>query len=202
VVERYAAAMSHQEANHDGPLAEFAALRAEILQSFQAQWNSFALQLTATAVIFSFSLSNTSRTGFLLILPVITYALSRQYQSNTAGIQRIAKYIMEELSPRVPGGLRWEEWLRQYLSSGGQRSGRLGGRLRIGLHLPFPSIFPMVSMAAIAWTVPYILFSNHVSDLGRGFLIVICLVDSWLTGVSFYSIKQEQKLYSSARRTS
>jgi hypothetical protein len=52
----------------DGPLAEFSSLRAEIIQAMQMQWNSFALQLTATAAVFSFSLTGGSRTGFLLYL--------------------------------------------------------------------------------------------------------------------------------------
>jgi hypothetical protein len=38
-----------------GPLAEFAALRAEILQGIQLQWNVFALQLTVTAGLFILS---------------------------------------------------------------------------------------------------------------------------------------------------
>jgi hypothetical protein len=57
-------------------LAEFAALRAEILQRTSLQWNIFALQLTAAGVVFSFALSSPSHTAFLLILPVITYALT------------------------------------------------------------------------------------------------------------------------------
>lgn len=182
--------MSEREPNIiDGPLAEFAALRAEMLQGFQMQWNSFALQLTATAVIFSFSLSNTSRTGFLLILPVITYALSSQYQGNYVSMYKIATYIMEELSPKVPGGLRWEEWQRQYAFS---RSGPVG---RLSTYVSFAWIFPMVSITAIVWSAPYILFDSHLSGLNRGFLIVIWILDFAITTRAIYSIKLVQKHY-------
>src|SRR5260370_17299780 len=51
-----------------GPLAEFAALRAEILQNLQMQWNIFALQLTATAVFFFFSLLSSQQPTYFLIL--------------------------------------------------------------------------------------------------------------------------------------
>jgi hypothetical protein len=77
----------------EGPLAEFAALRAQILQSIQMQWNIFALQLTATAALFSFALSSFSRTGYLLILPVITYALSGRYIYEYWTTQRLGIYI-------------------------------------------------------------------------------------------------------------
>jgi hypothetical protein len=182
--------MSEREPNHiDGPLAEFTALRAEILQGFQMQWNSFALQLTATAVIFSFSLSNTSRTGFLLILPVITYALSSHYLGHYVGMHKITTYIMEELSPKIPGGLRWEEWQRQYAFS---RGGPVG---RLSTYVSFPWIFPMVSMAAIIWSTPYILYNSHLSGLNRGFLIVIWILDFAITTRAIYSIKLVQKHY-------
>jgi hypothetical protein len=174
----------------DGPLAEFSALRAEILQCLQMQWNSFALQLTATAVIFSFSLSSNSRTGFLLILPVITYVLGSQFMNNYEGMQRIAAYIIEELSPMVPGGLRWEEWRRHYIVS--QR----GPTSRLSVHLPSPSIFPMVSIVALAWVTPYIWSNRHLSSLSRSLSVVVWVLDLGITAISFYSIRRVRKHYS------
>lgn len=65
--------------NLDPYLTEFSALRSEILQRSSVNYSIFALQLAAGGVVFSFALSGAGRTGFLLILPVVTYALASRY---------------------------------------------------------------------------------------------------------------------------
>jgi hypothetical protein len=99
-------------ADRDAVIAEFTALRAEILQRSDTQWNVLALQLTATGVIFSFALSNSSHIGSLLILPVITYALTGRYVSQAFGTDKIAKYIREVLDVKMKGAFQWEAWQR------------------------------------------------------------------------------------------
>jgi hypothetical protein len=89
--------------HHETLLAEFAALRAEILQRQNIQWNTFALQLTAAGVVFSFALSNPSHTGFLLILPVVTYALTGRYVSQSIGTEKVGIYIREVLNVKFEG---------------------------------------------------------------------------------------------------
>lgn len=91
--------------DHETLLAEFAALRAEILQRQSIQWNTFALQLTAAGVVFSFALSNPSHTGFLLILPVVTYALTGRYVSQSIGTEKVGIYIREVLDVKLKGQL-------------------------------------------------------------------------------------------------
>ena len=76
---------SDKELSAQTALAEFAALRAEVLQAFSTQWNILALQLTATAVLFSFSLTSRTRTGFLLIVPIVSYVLNGRYLRGEAG---------------------------------------------------------------------------------------------------------------------
>src|ERR1017187_7045855 len=95
-------------------LAEFSALRDEILQRFATNWSVFALQLTAAAVIFSFALSSSGRTGFLLILPLTTYALAGRFMGNLLAINSIGTYIREVLGPRTRGALYWEDWLLKH----------------------------------------------------------------------------------------
>lgn len=104
--------VEHQNrtADHELLIAEFGALRTEILQRGNMQWSVFALQLTAAAVVFSFSLSNSSHTGFLLILPLVTWALSGRYVSQHIAIQRLGRYIREVLEPKSEGNLSWESW--------------------------------------------------------------------------------------------
>src|SRR2546430_3154312 len=61
---------------------------------------------------FSFALSNPSHTGFLLILPVVTYALTGRYVSQFLGTQKVGTYIREVLEVKAKGQLHWEEWNR------------------------------------------------------------------------------------------
>jgi hypothetical protein len=171
--------------SHDveGPLMEYSALRDELLQARQMQWNIFALQLTVTAALFSFSLSSQSRTGFLLILPFITYALGGRYLFEHYSMGKISAYITEALSPKISGGLRWDEWRHQSSPS---------YRTLFGWFAPLPMIFPMTSVVALIWVTPYIWVDSEVSDSHR-----IALVASWIlsllfTALSMYKIKQSQ----------
>jgi hypothetical protein len=84
-------------------LAEFSALRAEILQWTSMQWNIFALQLTASGVVFSFALQSFSR-DYLANLAVITYALTGRYVSQYFGVQNVN---IQALQPGVAVGDRW-----------------------------------------------------------------------------------------------
>ena len=171
-------------------LAEFAALRAEILQALSMQWNVVALELTATGVVFSLALSR--RNYFLLlVLPIVSYALGNSYLSSFYSMQRLGSYIREELSPKLPGGLLWEEWHmklpgRQYINLL-QKTGLTSA------YAPLPAMFPTISVVALAWVSPYIIFDNHVSLLNRlflGFIWILCLV---ATCLSLYSVRCEEK---------
>src|ERR1700728_3050512 len=160
-------------------LAEFAALRSEVLQAFSMQWNTVALQLTTTGVLVSFSLTSHARTGFLLIVPVISYILNGRYLRSERLILTAATYIMTELSPRVPGGLNWEEWLR--------RRPNPNQYLRWLAH--GPPIFSAISLVALAWLIPYILSVGKISGFDRTMLILIWVFDFSLIAVSIYTTK-------------
>lgn len=160
-------------------LAEFAALRSEALQSFSMQWNAVALQLTATGVLVSFSLTDRSRTGFLLIVPIVSYVLNGRYLRSEYNISLIATYIMTDLSPRVPGGLGWEKWLRDP-----SRRHQI-----IRWVAPGQLLFSAISVFALVWVVPYIMFESRISRLDRWMLGVAWVLDFGLTIVSLYTIK-------------
>jgi len=159
---------------HDGAvdremlLAEFAALRAEILQRTSLQWNIFALQLTAAGVVFSFALSNPSHTGFLLILPVISYALASRFVNQRFSIQTLGTYIREVLEVKSEGELQWETW------NGAQPP--WGHRIFSWVNANF-LVFPGTAVIALAWVAPYV-WESHTSA-GRRVLIVII----WLIGI-------------------
>ena len=167
-----------KELSAQAALAEFAALRSEALQAFSMQWNIIALQLTATSVLVSFSLTSSSRTGFLLIIPVVSYILNGRYLRSERLVVLIASYTMNDLSPRVPGGLGWEKWLRD-------RSGQ-NQVLRWFAHGPL--VFSVISILTLAWTVPYILHADKLSETDRWMLGTAWLLDLALTAISIFTI--------------
>jgi hypothetical protein len=155
-------------------LAEYTALRAEILQRSSLQWNMFALQLTAAGVVFSFALSNSTHTGFLLILPVVSYDLTGRYVSQVLGTQNAAAYIREVLEPRTGGTLHWETWNRA-----------LRPRARVLTFLnPLFLAFPGVSVTALAWVAPFVWAGRDVSAGKRILVVIIWLVGLVVTGLS------------------
>ena len=149
-------------------LAEFAALRAEILQRTNMQWNIFALQLTAAGVVFSFALSNPSHTGFLLILPVITYALTGRYVSQYFGVQYAGAYIREVLEVRSKGKLNWEAWIRVQPP----KVRALNWLNPLLIAFPGPAVIALASVTPYVWT-------SHNTSVGKRIL----LVTIWLLGV-------------------
>jgi len=159
--------------DHEILLAEFAALRAEILQRKNTQWNTFVLQLTAAGVVFSFALSNPSHTGFLLILPVITYALTGRYVNQFDGIQKVGAYIHEVLEVRAKGQLHWEEWIRAQ---------PVTARILTWFN-PLFLVFPGVAVIALAWVAPFV-WAGHSTPIGKRVLIVII----WLVGVAITAL--------------
>lgn len=170
----------------DVVLAEFAALRAEILQTLSQQWIILAFDLTAAGAVFSIALSS-HNPRILLILPVVTYSLIDQYLRNFKMLMRLGKYIQDTLSPAVDGHLGWEEWLKPQLDPGKQtRLKRLSG-----LFSPLPSIFLLISIVALVWVAIYL--SNPPSLLSIssrilfGVLWVVCLI---LTASSVISVRR------------
>jgi hypothetical protein len=159
-------------------MAEYDALRAEILQRFSLQWSMFALQLTAAGVIFSFSLSNPSHTGFLLILPLITYALTGRYVNQFFSIQRIARYIREVIEVKVNGDLHWETWLS--LQPPRTRT--------LSWLNPLFLVFPGVAVIALAWVSPYVWEGSNASTSKRVLIVTVWLVGIIVTAVSFQLI--------------
>lgn len=102
----------------ESALAEFNALRAEVLARMTIQQNVLSLQLGASGAVISFALAAGGRNLFLLVLPFTSYVLSGRFARNNVFVANIGIYVREQLSPRIPGGLGWEDWrLRQYRST-------------------------------------------------------------------------------------
>jgi hypothetical protein len=161
-------------------MAEYDALRAEILHRFSLQWSMFALQLTAAGVVFSFSLSNPSHTGFLLILPLITYALTGRYVNQFFSVQRIARYIRDVIEVKMNGDLYWETWLRLQPPR----------RKTLSWLNPLLLVFPGVAVIALAWVTPYVWAGSNASTSKRVLIVTIWLIGIIVTAVSFRLISR------------
>ncbi|GAB3726757.1 hypothetical protein GCM10027598_46020 [Amycolatopsis oliviviridis] len=96
---------------HEGPLAEFVALRAEMQLRAETQWKIMSLQITGSGAIFGFAMTSQDRVPLLLIVPLTSYMLGTRHAMHAHAIMGIAKYIRTHLSMRVPGGLNWEDWV-------------------------------------------------------------------------------------------
>lgn len=172
--------------DHETLLAEFTALRAEILQRQNIQWNTFALQLTAAGVVFSFALSNPSHTGFLLILPVVTYALAGRYVSQSIGTEKVGIYIREVLDVKLKGQLHWEEWNK---AKEWNKTQPTTVRTLTWIN-PLFLAFPGVAVIALAWAAPYVWASHNVSIGKRILVVIIWLIGVAITALSFQLISR------------
>jgi hypothetical protein len=157
--------------NHgtEGPLAEFVALRMEIQERVKAQQQMFSLQITLSGAVFGFAISRPGMIALLLIVPFSSYLLCGRLVAQHFGTVRVAEYITDELSGQVPGGLRWEGWLRRQ-----QRSPHL-----LGSALPQLLTFVGASVLALAWTIGYVFLRDGVGAAPRTGLVVL-----WLFGLA------------------
>jgi hypothetical protein len=169
---------TEEELSVQAALAEFAALKAEQLQAYSTEWNIIALQLTATAVLFSFSLTSHSRTGFLLIVPIVSYVLSGRYLRSDRVLILIGIYIRTDLSCRVPGGLKYEEWWKERRNPTGTLQSFAHG----------PSVFSGISIVALVWVAPYVFSANKISGFSRSILEVVWALDLIATVISIITI--------------
>ncbi|MCX4497447.1 hypothetical protein OOK58_39845 [Streptomyces sp. NBC_01728] len=157
----------------EGPLAEFAALRQEIIQRQATQHNVLALQLTISGAVFSFALTGTSRSGFLLIVPVSTYMLCSRFVEDHVGIGQLGRYIREYLSPRIPGGLGWESWVAQ-------NPARFGIPGLLWIYAYFVT-YPGVAVLALGAAAPATFAADHGQ---RSLGATVGLVVVWLLGLT------------------
>lgn len=150
----------------EGPLLEFVALREEILDRVRGQQQLCSHQLTISAMVFGFALSQREMIAVMLIVPFSSYLLCGRIVAQHFGTLRVAEYIMDHLSARVPGGLHWEAWLRI-----GPTKPHLFGSL-----LPYLVTFTGASALALVSTFGFV-FDAHDGGLGMqiGFITVWCL---------------------------
>ncbi|MBQ1063792.1 MULTISPECIES: hypothetical protein [Micromonospora] len=158
----------------NGALAEYQSLRAEIDSRAKFQQQILALQLTLTSAIVAFALSSPGLLPVLLIVPLSSYLLCGRYVGQRTAMRWTTRYINEELSPRIPGGLGWAAW-----SQANRRPDRV-----LDWFIPLLICFPGAAVLALGWTLRPTFTHPHLATVvGLGAVWAVGLV---ATGISIY----------------
>lgn len=142
---------------HLGPLAEYSALRSEIIHLMDQQWKVTAFLITTSGAVFGFAFTSASRIPLLLIIPFSSNILASRWVGCSQLIERVALYIRTELDPQVPGGIGYEKWLRRTPDE------PLGFRrmIRYAQASPMGIIFPALAVLALGCVAWWFLHSGR-----------------------------------------
>ena len=173
------------ELNQAAALAEFASVRTEIVARQGHRHAFMALNLTVAGTVFGFALAQPSRLLVLLILPYTTFMTCGKYIAHDYAIEQMAAYIRQGLSPRVRGGLGWEEYINRYRVVPGQR-------LFFGFDPLFVG-FPGIAYAALAFCVLPLVRSLQSQPAQGLLLAVLWILGFLLVGISVRNIWQTRK---------
>ena len=141
--------MTSDELKLAAPMAEFEALRAEMLSIRQVKRNVLSIALAAYAALFSVALGNEGDSSLLLVVPPLGLVLCLFELSETIQIARLGTYIREQVWPEVQA-------ITGYSHSWETRHDGLGPLGKGGLAMLLDGAFPVMlfgaSTAAIVTT--------------------------------------------------
>lgn len=158
-----------------GPLAEFNALRAEIIALLDLTWKVHALQLSSAGAIFTFSLSSAGRVPTLLIIPISSYLLLMRLALYRENVKIIGEYIEHTLDKRIPGGLGWEAWLRTY-------RGQQNLRQVVTRQPAMIAYFGTSALALVAVAIWF--FDFGITHLSSKLWLLIVFATGWAIGLT------------------
>lgn len=136
--------------HHLGPLAEYSALRAEIIHLMDQQWKVTAFLITTSGAVFGFAFTSAARMPLLLIIPFSSNILAARWIGCQQLVERISRYITTELDPHVPGGIGYEKWLRDVPVEPFGIRRLVGYVLRSPMVVVFPAL-AVLALTSVAW---------------------------------------------------
>lgn len=140
-------------------LAEFDALRAEILVRRGAQKSLVAIALTAYGVLFTFSLGSDGDERLLLLVPPLGFALCLLQLGESFHIHRIGRYIKGKLWPTLTELTGYQHsWEREH-------SKRFGVGPWVGAVLTDGLLPLLLAGGSLAAIVPYDQIGGFEGDL-------------------------------------
>jgi hypothetical protein len=166
-------------------LAEYTAMRAEILQCSQQMSNLFTGLIAAVGVVLGVALrTNAALPGSLvvmLVLPVVSYLITVRYVYLYMGAVRVGIYIDTKLARITTGELGWESWLNENKNT--IRARKCAWILRQGL----------AEWVAFLGTAVLGLFGSgygiyHRTGLSRTVLCAAWALSAVLTGLTIWTL--------------
>jgi hypothetical protein len=133
----------------DVVLAEFAALRTEIVHKIGQQLTVVSINITGAAAVGGFVLANKADARLLLLLPYLSAALGLYYRAAEHDFTTIGRYIDQIQRPLLVEKLGDERLFRYESFFREQRYGR-----GVVLGLAIALIFPVMSIAALVLVIP------------------------------------------------
>jgi hypothetical protein len=168
-----------RDSEQESALAEFHALRAEILLRLENQHGLYVLQLGASGAILSFALADTSHLAAAFLVPLLSYLVGYRFYMMGMEIGQIGIYIQESLSPRIQGGLPWEGWITYRRPEIHIATRRIVPR--------FVNILPFIGPAVIAWCVGFYYLATARIDIsqrvGLSLLAILALASTGSVGL-------------------
>lgn len=146
------------EDRHLGPLAEYSALRAEIIHLMDQQWKVTAFLITTSGAVFGFAFTSAGRMPLLLIIPFSSNILAARWVLCQRLVERVSLYIRTELDPHVPGGIGYEKWLRKSTVEPPGLRRVLRQAQTSPTVLAFPAL-ALLALGTVAWWFP---LSGHL----------------------------------------
>ncbi len=109
ILDAYAAQMKNGD-THAELLAEYSALRSEILQRIDMRQQILTFTLVIAGTVLSLGVQTNISPLVLLIYPVLALFLATAWMHSDVRIWEVAEYIEKQLEPRL-GGIGWETYI-------------------------------------------------------------------------------------------
>jgi hypothetical protein len=134
----------------DPRLAEFSALRAEIINRSDAERALVHLNLTAAGALAGVAAANPGSAALMIVLPFLSSALGLLFLDHERKIHTVARYIKTKLWDGWDPS--WERWLDKHRKSDWWRL----------IEVPMPTMLIFLGPAIAGLVVAY----DHQSDFG------------------------------------
>ena len=143
-------------------LAEYGALREEIIRKFDAANRLLEIDIIATGVFLGFGVRDDVPAIALLFFPIPVMFLSLAWGQHFAAIGEIGNYIRTHIEPQSAGAINWET----YLQTCRPRS------LSVGLSIRIPNVIIFLLSQGLALAVA---LSHGISAFSTQELLVTAL---------------------------
>jgi hypothetical protein len=159
-------------------MAEFSDLRTEIQNRSQAAWTLVNLNVTATAAILGFVLSDKADPRLLLALPIVGPALGMLFIDHAYNINNLGSYINKRIRPVVRGASGFSQLLGYEEAMDSYEEKRLLRFIPFGM--PLTIIFSGVPLASLGFVVGSLDAGWAWTVWGFGLLLVATQLTLWV----------------------